>query len=77
MPRFTALTCLLVLLGLGCARPAPSNPPEASTMESTSFAPELQVDLPASTKSASGLYYRDITAGGGPEVVPGQQVSVF
>jgi FKBP-type peptidyl-prolyl cis-trans isomerase FkpA len=77
MPRFIALACLLLLLGPGCAKPAPSNPPEASSMESTRFAPELQVDLPASTKSASGLYYRDIVPGSGPEVVPGQQVSVF
>ena len=46
-------------------------------MESTSFAPELQVDLPGSTKSASGLYYRDIDPGSGPAVTPGQQVSVF
>lgn len=46
-------------------------------MESTSFAPELQVDLPASTKSASGLYYRDIAPGAGPAIAPGQQVSVF
>lgn len=77
MPRLIAVTCLL-LLGPGCAReePAPSNQPEASGIESTSFAPELQVDLPASTKAASGLYYRDIDPGSGPAIVPGQQVSV-
>jgi FKBP-type peptidyl-prolyl cis-trans isomerase len=46
-------------------------------MESTSFAPELQVDLPGSTRSASGLYYRDIEVGSGPAVAAGQQVSVF
>jgi FKBP-type peptidyl-prolyl cis-trans isomerase len=79
MPRLSALTCLLLLLGPGCARekPAPSNQPEGSTIETTSFAPELQVDLPGSTKSASGLYYRDIDPGTGPAVAPGQQVSVF
>jgi FKBP-type peptidyl-prolyl cis-trans isomerase FkpA len=79
MPRLTARACLLLLLGLGCAReePAPSNQPEASSIESTSFAPELQVDLSASTKSDSGLYYRDIEPGSGPAIAPGQQVSVF
>jgi FKBP-type peptidyl-prolyl cis-trans isomerase len=79
MPRSTALACVLLLLGPACAReePAPSNHPEESTIESTTFAPELQVDLPASTKSASGLYYRDIDPGTGPAVAPGQQVSVF
>jgi FKBP-type peptidyl-prolyl cis-trans isomerase len=79
MPRLTALSCLLLLLGTGCARgkPAPSNPPEASSIESTSFAPELEVNLDASTKSAAGLYYRDIEPGSGPAVAAGQQVSVF
>jgi FKBP-type peptidyl-prolyl cis-trans isomerase len=79
MPRSTALACLLLLAGPGCAReePAPSNPPEATSIETMSFAPELQVDLPASTKSASGLYYRDIAPGNGPTIAPGQQVSVF
>jgi peptidylprolyl isomerase len=79
MPRSTALACVLLLVSPGCARekPAPSNPPEASSIESTSFAPELQVDLPASTKSPSGLYYRDIDPGSGPAIAPGRQVSVF
>jgi FKBP-type peptidyl-prolyl cis-trans isomerase FkpA len=79
MPRLTALACGLLLLGPGCARekPAPSNQLEESTIESTTFAPELQVDLAASTKSASGLYYRDMDPGSGPVVAPGQQVSVF
>jgi len=79
MPRLPVLTCLLLLLGTGCARekPAPATQAEASTIESTSFAPELQVDLPGSTKTASGLYYRDIAPGSGPPVTAGQQVSVF
>jgi FKBP-type peptidyl-prolyl cis-trans isomerase len=76
MPRLNALSCLL-LLGLGCADGSgPSNQPEAS-IESTSFAPALQVDLPASTRLASGLYYRDIDPGSGPVVASGQRLSVF
>ena len=33
------------------------------SIEQTTFAPGLGVDLAASTKTASGLYYRDITVG--------------
>ena len=73
MPRLNALSCLLLLLGLGCAD---ASGPSAS-IESTSFAPALQVDLPASTRLASGLYYRDIDPGSGPVVASGQLLSVF
>jgi FKBP-type peptidyl-prolyl cis-trans isomerase FkpA len=42
------------------------------------FEPSLGVDLAASTQTASGLYYRDITVGGGTEVlqVMGDSVGV-
>ncbi len=35
------------------------------TIEDTNFAPSLGVDLAASTRKPSGLYYRDITVGAG------------
>lgn len=42
--------------------------PFVPTIEGTNFAPSLGVDLAASTKTASGLYYRDIVVGSGAEV---------
>src|SRR5438105_15847360 len=49
----------------------------AVPIESTTFATSLGVNLAASTKTASGLYYRDITVGTGATLVAGQQVGVF
>ena len=48
----------------------------APTIESTAFAPVLGVDLAASTKAPSGLYYRDMTVGTGAAVANGQQLSM-
>jgi hypothetical protein len=45
-------------------------------IESTTFASSLGVDLAASVKTPSGLYYRDITVGTGPAVLTGQRISV-
>ena len=45
-------------------------------IESTTFAPSLGVNLTASTKTASGLYYRDIVVGTGATVAVGQTVNV-
>ncbi|MFN0178856.1 MAG: FKBP-type peptidyl-prolyl cis-trans isomerase [Gemmatimonadales bacterium] len=77
------LPLVIAFLLAGC-RPADQSTPAGSgggsagsaAIESVTFAPALNVDLKASTKTASGLYYRDLTVGGGPEVANGQQVSV-
>jgi FKBP-type peptidyl-prolyl cis-trans isomerase len=46
-------------------------------IENTTFASNLKVDLAASTKTASGLYYRDIVAGTGKTVAATDSVKVF
>jgi hypothetical protein len=80
-----ALLAVTVLSLVACSKPAsPSAPPAASApggpanpvLEAVTYAPSLQVDLNASTKSASGLYYRDMVVGTGPVAAAGQQVSV-
>ena len=48
----------------------------APAIESTTFAPVLGVDLAASIKAPSGLYYRDMTVGTGATVANGQQLSM-
>jgi FKBP-type peptidyl-prolyl cis-trans isomerase len=45
-------------------------------IESTTFAPSLGVNLAASTKTASGLYYRDIRIGTGKTIVNGDALNV-
>ena len=74
LARRTALLLVLALPGAAC-RSEPRTVP-AVPVESATFAPELDVNLAASTKTASGLHYRDLEIGNGPEVRPGQRVSV-
>ncbi len=45
-------------------------------IETTTFAPALGVNLAASTKTASGLYYRDISVGAGATLAANQNVNV-
>jgi FKBP-type peptidyl-prolyl cis-trans isomerase len=45
-------------------------------IENTVFAPSLNVDLAASTKTSTGLYYRDITPGTGATVATGQTLTI-
>jgi FKBP-type peptidyl-prolyl cis-trans isomerase len=45
-------------------------------IESTTFAPSLGVDLAKSTKTPSGLYYRDLSEGQGATLATGQNVGM-
>lgn len=53
-----------------------SNGVTPATVETTTFAPSLGVDLAASTRTTNGAYVRDITVGTGAAVVSGQQLNV-
>lgn len=48
----------------------------ARSVEDTKFAASLKVDLAASTKLDSGLYFQDLTVGPGAEAVAGQKVTM-
>lgn len=86
MQRCRPFALSVALLSLAaCSKPSSqSSPPAASTpsglanplIEAATFGPSLKVDLNASTKSASGLYYRDVVVGTGAVAAAGQQVSV-
>jgi FKBP-type peptidyl-prolyl cis-trans isomerase FkpA len=69
LPRCVAL--LLPLALLAC-----SGSDEVLTIEETNFAASLGVDLAASTKTPSGVYYRDLVVGAGAVVAAGQQLTV-
>ena len=78
------LSVIVAVLAAGCetaAKPAPAAVPDApapgaASIESASFVATLNVDLAASTKTGSGLYYRDLAVGTGAAVATGQRVSV-
>ena len=59
-----------------CSKPGASSTAGNPVIEAATFADALGVDLKASMKSASGLYYRDLVIGTGAEAKPGLQVSV-
>lgn len=62
------LVLLPLVMFLGCA--------PARSVEETTFAANLKVDLSASTKLASGLYFQDLVEGTGAEAVVGQPVTM-
>lgn len=65
-------TALLLALALSACNPTET----VTNIENTTFAAGLGVDLTASTKTASGLYYRDITVGGGATAIAGHTIAV-
>jgi peptidylprolyl isomerase len=72
--RFSAL--LLPLAFAACL--SSTTEPTLVTVEQTTFAPSLGVNLASSTKTASGLYYRDlIVPTTGATLTPGQLVGVY
>jgi FKBP-type peptidyl-prolyl cis-trans isomerase FkpA len=68
----TSLLALAALLWTGCLDDSPFVP----KIEETNFDPSLGVDLAASTRTSSGLYYRDILVGAGEQVAAEGEVPV-
>lgn len=75
MRRFALLFALLVPVLAG-ACDSDTSGPGAPTIEETNFAPSLGVNLAASTRTSSGLYYRDVAVGTGSAVGTGDSISV-
>ena len=65
----TAPLALALLASCGGTDPVP-------TIETTTFAASLGVNLAASTLQANGVYYRDLTAGTGATVAAGAHLFV-
>lgn len=63
------------VLSLGaCGSDAPTAP--AATIETATYAAALGVNIASSTKTTSGLYYRDLVPGTGALVTSGQTLSM-
>jgi peptidylprolyl isomerase len=72
--RLLAVALPLALAACGSDAPTAPKPP---LIEETTFAATLGVDLAAMTKTASGLYLRDLTVGTDTTVArPGRQATV-
>ena len=78
MPRVRSLLGVLFASSLfsvsACGSDAVTAPPP--TIETATFAPALGVNIASSTKTTSGLYYRDIVVGTGALVTSGQTLSM-
>jgi FKBP-type peptidyl-prolyl cis-trans isomerase len=61
------------LLALLAACVGPPTPP--ATIENTTFAPALDVQLTNSTKLSNGVYYRDLVVGTGAPISPGRAIT--
>ncbi|MFI5311336.1 MAG: FKBP-type peptidyl-prolyl cis-trans isomerase [Gemmatimonadales bacterium] len=70
---FRLLVLALPLAACSSKSDSVTGPPDIA---STTFASALGVNLAASTKTSSGLYYRDITTGAGAAAATGQHLSV-
>ena len=70
--RLASVFALSLLFSACSADSLPTGPDIASA----TFATSLGVNIPASTKTATGLYYRDIAVGSGATVVSGQKLVV-
>ena len=68
---FFLLACVLPLVAAACGSDSPTS------IEDTTFAPALGVDLSTMTRTSSGLYYRDITVGTGAVAQSGKTVGVY
>ena len=75
MHRHGLFAIALSVVTLAACQSKPAAPANL-TIESATFAPALHVDLKASTKTSTGLYYRDLLVGDGAAVASGQKISV-
>jgi len=74
LSRFSALMAAMSVAMGGCAES--TGTPDPVPIERTTFAPSLGVNLAASTRTSSGVYYRDIRIGTGPVILVGQKLEV-
>lgn len=76
MPAVRAFRLVSLALTLAALAACSKDSPTAPRIENTTFASSLGVNLTSSTKTASGLYYRDVTVGTGATAAAGKSVGV-
>jgi FKBP-type peptidyl-prolyl cis-trans isomerase len=75
--RLRLLSAALLAVSLSTTACLSTEPIVIPTIETTGFDPALGVNLALSTKTPSGLYYRDIVAGSGAAFATGDSVTVY
>lgn len=73
--RLVAVPGLALIAGLVACASSGTTGPELDP-EKITFAPALEIDFSKMTKTASGLWYQDLTVGTGAEVRPGNLARV-
>lgn len=76
MMRLRALLVAGLLVTGACGSSDTTGPGPDPDITMTTFAPALGIDLSKMTKTASGLYFRDLTVGTGATVLVGKRVSI-
>ena len=76
MIRLRALLAAAVVGAGACGGSDVTGPVPDPDITMTTFAPALGIDLSKMTKTASGLYFRDLTLGAGATVLVGKRVSI-
>lgn len=74
--RLSRLLVAVVPLALAACLSS-TEPTAYATVEGTTYAPELGVDLANSTRLSDGVYYRDVTVGSGAAIASGDSVGVY
>jgi peptidylprolyl isomerase len=72
--RSRLLLPLAAALAVACG--SDSTSPSVPTIEETTFAPSLGIDLTTFTKNANGLYFKELVVGSGTLAQDGRQVGV-
>ncbi len=76
MNRHRVLLVVGLVVAAGCGSDTTTGPVPDPDITMTTFAPGLGIDLSKMTKTASGLYFRDLTVGAGATVLVGKRVSI-
>ena len=74
--RAVAVLSIIPLISLSACGGSDKVTGPPPTIETTTFAPSLGIDLPTFTKTTGGLYYKDLVVGQGAIVGLGQVASV-
>lgn len=69
-------TALALLLALSACGKTDTTGPDVPTIETTTFAPSLGINLSTFTKTSSGLYWKDLVVGSGAGATVGKKVAI-